>query len=209
MSIFELLLKGGWVMIPILILSILAVYAILERLIVLSKGTGSDETWLNSLQEQILRGDIQGAELLCEQKDSIVARVIKAGIKNLDHSSKTIETAMEATGQVEVNKLEKNLSLLGTIAGTAPMLGFLGTVTGMIQAFMTMAQSTSSITPQLLSAGIYEAMITTAAGLAVGIVADLGYKYILIRVQKATYHMEHAANQFILFTQSYLKQLNR
>jgi biopolymer transport protein ExbB len=116
---------------------------------------------------------------------------------------------MEAVGQVEVHKLEKNLSLLGTIAGTAPMLGFLGTVTGMIQAFMTMAQSTSSITPQLLSAGIYEAMITTAAGLVVGIVADLGYKYILIRVQKATYHIEHAASQFMLFTQSYLKQLNR
>jgi biopolymer transport protein ExbB len=207
MSILELLLKGGWVMVPILLLSILAVYAIVERLIVLSKDASSDGRWLNSLQEQLLTGDIQGAESMCNQKGSTVARVIKAGIQNLDHSPKTIEAAMEAAGQVEVNKLEKNLSLLGTIAGTAPMLGFLGTVTGMIQAFMTMAQSTSSITPQLLSAGIYEAMITTAAGLVVGIVADLGYKYILIRVQKATYHIEHAASQFILFTQSYLKEL--
>jgi len=202
MSIFELLLKGGWVMIPLLVLSILTVYAIIERLVVFAKGTTIQKLWLDSIQEYISMGDIQGAELLCEHKNRVIGKVIKAGIQNLGRPVQTIENAMAAAGQEEIYKLEKNLSLLGTIAGAAPMLGFLGTVLGMIQAFMTMAQATASITPQLLSGGIYEAMITTAAGLLVGILADLGYKYLLTRIKNITYHIENTANQFIVFTQS-------
>lgn len=189
-------------MIPILLLSILTVYASIERLIYLNRRISLNQIWLDSIQAQILAGDLQGAELLCNQKDTAVARVIEAGIQAFKHPAKLLEAAMEAAGQVEVHKLEKNLPLLGTIAGTAPMLGFLGTVIGMIQAFMAMAQSISSVTPQLLSGGIYEAMITTAAGLVVGILADLAYKYFLIRVQHATHHIEYAARQFIVLAQS-------
>lgn len=199
MTILELLFKGGWVMLPILLLSVLTVYAIIERLITFGKGTRIQPAWLASIQEQIDLGDMQGAALICEQNKGIIARVIKAGIDHLDQSPQKIEAAMETAGQVEVYQLEKNLSLLGTIAGTAPMLGFLGTVIGMIQAFMTMAQATSAVTPQLLSSGIYEAMITTAAGLIIGILADLGYKYLLARVQKTTFHIENAASQFMSF----------
>jgi biopolymer transport protein ExbB len=207
MSLLELLLKGGWIMVPILFLSIVTVYAILERTMALSKTMGISQNWLHILQEQIVTGDIQGAELLCDKKHTPIARVLKAGIKKLDQPAETIEVAMQVAGQAEIYHLEKNLPLLGTIASTAPMLGFLGTVLGMIQAFMAMAQSTATaITPQLLSSGIYEAMITTAAGLVVGIFADLGYKYLLTKVQKVSYRIELTANQFLLFIQSNLKK---
>ena len=197
MTTLDFLRKGGWLMVPILLLSILAVYALVERLLALRKGAKPTQQWLANLHAQILAGDVQKAKLLCEQKNSAVARVMKVGIENLAHTPKSLETAIEAAGQAEVYQLEKNLSLLGTIAGAAPMLGFLGTVIGMIQAFMAMAQATSQVSPQLLSSGIYQAMITTAAGLVVGIIADLGYKYILTRVHTATYHIEQAASQLI------------
>jgi biopolymer transport protein ExbB len=206
MSLLDLLIKGGWVMVPIFFLSILAVYAILERLMVLGKGVGTSQHWLHGLQEQILTGDVHGAELLCDKKNTPIARVLKVGIKNLNQTSEGIETAMQTAGQAEIYSLEKNLSLLGTVAGIAPMLGFLGTVWGMIRAFMAIAQSTTPITPQLLSSGIYEAMVTTAAGLIVGIVADLGYKYLLTRVQKDVYQLESTANQFLIFIQTHLKR---
>lgn len=202
MTILELLFKGGWVMVPILLLSILVVYAIIERLVALRKGAKPPQQWSDGIYAKILVGDIQGAKMLCEQKNSAIARVVKVGIENMAHSPKSLEATMETVGQAAVYKLEKNLALLGTIAGVAPMLGFLGTVIGMIQAFMAMAQATSQISPQLLSSGIYEAMITTAAGLIVGIIADLGYKYMLTRVQEATYHIEQAARQFIELVQS-------
>lgn len=189
-------------MAPILLLSILAIYAIIERLVALRKGAKPPQQWLKDMHAKILAGDTQGAKMLCEQKNSAIAGVMKVGIESLAHSSKSLEAAIETAGQAEVYKLEKNLSLLGTIAGAAPMLGFLGTVIGMIQAFMAMAQATSQISPQLLSGGIYKAMITTAAGLIVGIIADLGYKYMLTRVQEATYHIEQTARQFIEFVQS-------
>jgi len=197
MTILELLLKGGWIMVPILLLSILAGYAIIERLAVLSRDAKRRQPWLDSICTRLLTGDVQGAKMLCEQKGFAMARVMQVGLESLADGPQHLAAAMETAGQAEVYKLEKNLSLLGTIAGAAPMLGFLGTVLGMIQAFMAMAQATNPISPQLLSAGIYEAMITTAAGLVVGIIADLGYKYILTRVQEATYRIEQAARQFI------------
>lgn len=201
MTALDLLLKGGWVMVPMLLLSILAGYAILERMWVLNQSIKPSSKWLNDIYAKILSGDIQEVKMLCKQKNNAVARVLNVGTENLIHTPGTIEMVMETAGKAEIYKLEKNLFLLGTIAGAAPMLGFLGTVIGMIQTFMAIAKTTTQVNPQLLSVGIYQAMITTAAGLVVGIIADLSYKYLLARVQAAAYHIEQAASQFIELVQ--------
>jgi biopolymer transport protein ExbB len=205
MSILELLMKGGWVMVPILLLSILTLYALMERLIVLNRAGKISQKWLNNLYNQILIGDIEEAKLLCEQKHTAIASVIQAGLENLPHEPQNIEKSMELAGQTEIYRLERNLSLLGAISGIAPMLGFLGTVLGMIQAFMAMAHSTTAVTPQLLAGGIYEAMITTASGLIVGILADVSYKYILTNVERASYKIEQTASQLIEIVQESYK----
>jgi biopolymer transport protein ExbB len=196
MPLMALLLKGGWVMLPILLLSILATYAIIERWIVLRKSSQIPKIWLETVIAKTIAGDIQGVKMLCEKEHYAIARIIKKGIEVSYKPVNTIERIVEDAGQIEVYKLENNLALLGTIAGAAPMLGFLGTVIGMIQAFMAMSQETSHISPKLLSGGIYEAMVTTAAGLVVGIIAHLGYNYFLARIQKTTHQIEHVANQF-------------
>ena len=123
--------------------------------------------------------------------------MIEKGISRLGSPLKNIEVSIENVGKIEIYKLEKNLSLLATISGVAPMMGFLGTVTGMIQAFIAIAQEEGSVSPKLLSAGIYEAMITTAAGLLVGIIAYLGYNYLVTRLQKVIHMMEYTSIDFI------------
>jgi biopolymer transport protein ExbB len=205
MTLLSLMLKGGWVMWPILLLSILTVYAITERLMVLQGATKIPPAWVEAINAKILEGDVQSARMLCEKKNYAIAKIIKAGIEKSHKPIQLIELSIEHAGQVEMHKLEKNLALLGTIAGAAPMLGFLGTVLGMIQAFMAMAQETNQISPKLLSGGIYEAMITTAAGLVVGIIANLGYNYLLTQIQKATHRIEHTANQFIESMRDYAR----
>ena len=195
--LLTLLLKGGWMMLPILLLSILAVYAIVERLIALQLSASVPKKWLEKINATILAGDREEVLALCDKQRYAIARIITAGIAQHHQPTKVLEKAVESAAQVEVYKLEKNLSMLGSIAGAAPMLGFLGTVVGMIQAFMAIADETTQISPKLLSGGIYEAMITTAAGLVVGIIASLGYNYLLTRVQKATRHIEHAANELL------------
>lgn len=192
-------------MLPILLLSVLAVYAILERLVVLYSVGRIPSQWLDDISAKIIAGDVQSVQMLCKSKRYAMARIIQAGIDKLHKPSKALEAAIENAGQREVYRLEKNLALLGTIAGAAPMLGFLGTVIGMIQAFMAMAQETHHISPKMLSGGIYEAMITTAAGLFVGILANLGYNYLLIRIQKATQRIEHASHQFIELVENHTK----
>ncbi len=201
-TMLDLLLKGGWVMIPLLLFSMLAVYAIMERWIVLGTTTRIPQRWLGDINAKVVEGDFQGASMLCEQKNYAIARIIKAGIEKLTKSPKSVVTVIENTAQIEIYKLEKNLALLGAIAGAAPMLGFLGTVTGMIRAFMAMAQEAGHVSPQLLSGGIYEAMVTTAAGLVVGIFANLGYNYLIVQIQSATRRIEYAANQFIELVQN-------
>lgn len=197
LSLLSLLLKGGWVMLPILLSSILTLYAILERLIVISRTAWPPRWWLEEVRSKAMMRDSQGLAMLCEPQRYVMARIIQASLDKLNKSRKSLEEAMERAGQQEIYRLEKNLFLLGTMAEIAPMLGFLGTVLGMIQSFMTLSQATQQISPKLLSGGIYEAMITTAAGLVVGIVANLGHNYFLMQIQKATQHIEYTSNQFI------------
>lgn len=193
----DLLLKGGFWLVPIGALSILAVYIFVERHRTIKRAANHPVEFMDKIKSLVQDGDINGAKLLCSQTESPVAKMIEKGIHRIGSPLKNIEASIENVGKIEVYKLEKNLSLLATIAGAAPMIGFLGTVTGMIQAFIAIAQEEGSVSPKLLSTGIYEAMITTAAGLVVGIIAYLGYNFLVARVQKVIHSMEYTSIDFI------------
>ncbi|MEM9857147.1 MAG: MotA/TolQ/ExbB proton channel family protein [Bacteroidota bacterium] len=195
--IIDLLLQGGFMMIPILVLSIVAVYIFVERVRMINGASKTPDEFMSQIRQQVEKGDVNGAKMTCQQHDSPVARMIEKGIARIGSPLKNIEVSIENVGKIEIFKLEKNLSLLATISGAAPMLGFLGTVIGMIQAFISIAQEEGSVSPKLLSEGIYTAMVTTAAGLFVGILAYLGYNYLVTRVQKVIHKMEYNSVDFI------------
>ena len=197
LSVLDLLLKGGYMLIPIFILSLVAVYVLVERILTIRKAARTPENFVESIKKLVLEGDINGARVLCAQSETPIARMIEKGISRVGSPLKNIEVSIENVGKIEIYNLEKNLPLLATISGAAPMLGFLGTVTGMIQAFIAIAQEEGNVSPKLLSQGIYEAMITTAAGLAVGILAYIGYNYLVTRVQKVIHKMEYSSIDFI------------
>ena len=196
-SVLELLLNGGFMMIPILLLWIGAIYIFVERLLLIKNSSKTPADFKDRIRSMVLSGEVDGAKLLCAQTDTPVARMIEKGISRIGSPLKNIEVSIENTGKIEIYQLEKNLSMLATISGVAPMIGFLGTVTGMIQAFIAIAQEEGAVSPKLLSSGIYEAMITTAAGLFVGILAYLGYNYLVTRVQKLVHKMEYSAIDFV------------
>ena len=190
-------MNGGWAMIPIAILSLLAVYIFVERLLTIRRAAQTPNQFSEKIKQLVLNGDINGARLLCNQSDTPVAKMLEKGLSRIGSPLKNIEVSIENVGRIELYKLEKNLSLMATISGAAPMIGFLGTVTGMIKAFIAIAQEEGSVSPKLLSQGIYEAMITTAAGLLVGIMAYLMYNYLVGQVQKIVHKMEYNSIDFI------------
>ena len=196
-TIIDLVMSGGIFMIPIFILSVAGIYIFVERLLSYKKADKDPQQFLDKIKEMVLEGDLNGAKLLCTQTDTPVARVIEKGLSRIGSPIKNIEAAIENVGKIEVYKLEKNLAGMATVSGGAPMLGFLGTVTGMIQAFIAIAQQEGTVSPKLLSGGIYEAMVTTAAGLIVGIPAYMMYNYLIARVQKITHKMEYASVEFL------------
>lgn len=195
--VIDLLYKGGYVMIPLIILSIVAIYIFVERTLTIKKASRVPEQFTEKIRALVSSGDISGARLVCSQTDSPVARMIEKGVTRIGSPLKTIEASIENVGKIEIYRLEKNLTLLATISGAAPMIGFLGTVTGMIQAFIAIAQEEGNVSPQLLSTGIYEPMVTTATGLAVGIIAYLGYNYLIAQVNKVVHKMEYTSIDFI------------
>jgi biopolymer transport protein ExbB len=196
-SVLDLAIQGGFMMVPIFILSVIAIYLFFERLTIINKANQNPELFMNRVKESVLRGDINGAKFLCAQQDSPVARMIQKGLSRIGSPLKNIEASIENVGKLEIFKLEKNLSSIATIAGAAPMMGFLGTVIGMVEAFMAIAQEEGSVSPKLLSSGIYVAMITTVAGLIVGIMAYLAYNFLVTRVQKVIHKMEYTSIEFI------------
>jgi biopolymer transport protein ExbB len=196
-SVLDLAIKGGFMMVPIFILSVIAIYLFFERLTIINKANQSPDIFMGRVKELVLRGDINGAKLLCAQQDSPVGRMIQKGLSRIGSPLKNIEASIENVGKLEIFKLEKNLSSIATIAGAAPMMGFLGTVIGMVQAFIAIAQEEGSVSPKLLSSGIYTAMITTVAGLIVGIMAYLAYNFLVTRVQKVVHKMEYTSIEFI------------
>jgi biopolymer transport protein ExbB len=196
-SVWELTIAGGPIMIPIGLMFIVATYLFIERLLTIHKANQDPSPFMSKVKELVLRGDINGARLMCTRHDSPIARMIEKGISRIGSPLKTIEASIENVGKLEIFKLEKNLTTLATIAGAAPMIGFLGTVIGMVQAFIAISQEEGSVSPKLLSSGIYTAMITTVAGLIVGIIAYLAYNYLISRVQKVIHKMEYTSIDFI------------
>ena len=196
-SVLDLALKGGPIMIPIAICSVVAIYIFIERWMTINRADRSPESFMENIKNLVGKGDVSGARIICGQYDSPVARMIEKGLSRIGSPLKTIEASVENVAKIELFRLEKNLSVLATIAGAAPMMGFLGTVMGMVQAFISIAQEEGTISPKLLSNGIYEAMITTVAGLIVGIIAYLGYNYLVTRVSKLVHKMEYSAIEFI------------
>ena len=197
LSLLGLIFEGGFMMLPILLLSIGAVYIFVERLMTLKKAAQTPAQFMDNIKSMVQEGDVSGAKMLCAQNDTPISKMIEKGISRIGSPLKNIEVSIENVGKIEVFKLEKNLSTLATIAGAAPMLGFLGTVIGMIQAFIAIANEEGSVSPKLLSEGIYTAMLTTAAGLFVGIIAYLGYNYLVARVQKVIHKMEYTSIDFV------------
>ncbi|QOI98191.1 MAG: MotA/TolQ/ExbB proton channel family protein [Flammeovirgaceae bacterium] len=197
LSLWELFKAGGLMMYPIVLLSFIAVYIFFERFLTLNKASQDPNQFMGKVKELVQKGDINGAKILCSHNESPIARMIEKGISRIGSPLKNIEASIENVGRIEIFKLEKNLSTLATISGAAPMMGFLGTVIGMVQAFIAIAQEEGSVSPKLLSSGIYTAMLTTVAGLIVGIVAYLAYNFLVTRVQKIVHKMEYSSIEFI------------
>lgn len=196
-GLLDLLIKGGYMMIPLYLLFILAIYIFVERLMTLKKASKTPTYLLDQVKVLVSSGQVEKAKMLCADEKSPVANMIAKGVDRIGSPLKNIEVSIENVGKIEIYKLEKNLNLLATVSGAAPMIGFLGTVAGMIQAFIAIAQEEGMVSPKLLSEGIYEAMITTAAGLVVGILAYLGYNYLVTQVSKLVHRMEYATIEFI------------
>ncbi len=196
-SIWDLTLAGGPLMIPIILSSFIAIYIFVERLLTINRANQAPDAFMARIKELVQKGDINGAKLLCAQFDSPIARMIEKGLSRIGSPLKNIEASIENTGKIEIFKLEKNLSVIATVSGAAPMMGFLGTVMGMVTAFIAIAQEEGSVGPKLLADGIYTAMITTVAGLIVGIIAYLGYNYLVTRVSKVVHKMEYSSIEFV------------
>lgn len=196
-SVLELLIGGGWyIMVPLAILSILAIYIFVERFMAINKASKEDPNFMNQIRDFVLSGKIDSAKSLCASTDGPFARMIAKGINRIGKPLPDISAAIENDGKLEIFRLESNLASLATIAGAAPMIGFLGTVIGMIVTFHTMAQETNVEIPQL-SDGIMQAMVTTAAGLVIGIIAYVGYNILVARVEKVIHKMEATSIEFM------------
>ncbi|MBK6346028.1 MAG: MotA/TolQ/ExbB proton channel family protein [Bacteroidales bacterium] len=197
LSIWELALKGGWIMLPIALMSVIAIYIFIERYIVINRASRDEHNFMNNIRDFIHNGRIDSALSLCKNNHTPIARMIEKGIIRIGKPLNDINAAIENVGKLEVSKLEKNMAALATIAGAAPMLGFLGTVTGMVQAFYDMSMAGNNIDIAMLSGGIYQAMITTVAGLIVGIVGYICYNILVARVEKVVFILEARATEFM------------
>ena len=179
------------------LLSIYAIYILVERFSTIKKASIEDESFLKSIENFVEQKDIQAAKTLCKNTDNPVSRMIEKGIDRIDKPMTDISAAIENQGKLEVYKMENNLANLATIAGAAPMIGFLGTVIGMIVAFHEMASAGGNIDVEMLSKGIYTAMVTTVAGLVVGIIAYIAYNYLVTKVEKVIFQMEARTTEFL------------
>ena len=196
-SLIEMAMKGGWLMLVLLALSIMAIYIFGSKWWMIRKASSIDKHFMKDIHDMIHEGKIKSAIALCQKYDSPVARLVEKVIERIGRPLQDIQTAVENTGDVEVARLEKGLPMLATIAGGAPMIGFLGTVTGMIRAFFEMANAGNNIDITLLSGGIYEAMVTTVGGLFVGIIAYFGYNFLTSQISNIVFKMERTTIEFI------------
>ncbi|KUG07778.1 MotA/TolQ/ExbB proton channel family protein [Solirubrum puertoriconensis] len=196
LSVIDLIFQGGWIMVPILLLFSVSVYIILERYLTIRKAAALPEGFMNQIRNLMVKGDLQGAKMLTAQTASPLARMIEKGIRRIGLPLKEIETSVENVGKVEIARLEKNISILGIIAGIAPMLGFVGTIVGVINIFYAIS-STGDFGIAQISGGLYTKMVTSAAGLIVGMVAHVGYHWLSIMVERLVFRMENSAIEFM------------
>lgn len=197
LSFWELAQKGGIIMIPILLLSLIGIYIFVDRWIAINKASKIDPSMMNQIRQNVADGKIDAALAICRTNNIPIARMMEKGITRIGRPLNDVNAAIENVGNLEVSKLEKGLPILATCAGGAPMLGFLGTVTGMIRAFYDMAHAGNNIDITLLSSGIYEAMVTTVAGLIVGILAYFCYNILVSKIEGLVFKMEASTTEFM------------
>lgn len=199
-GIFDLIIKGGplglTIVVILILLSFLALFIFFERYMNIKRASKIDQNFVNNIRANVQAGNIQSAISLCQNSDTPAARMVEKGLRRIGKPLKDIDAAIENVGNLELFKLEKNLSTLANIAGAAPMIGFFGTVTGMIQSFYKMATE-QNVTPDVLAGGIFEALITTAFGLFVGILAFVGYNLLVALVDKVVFKMEATTTEFM------------
>lgn len=197
-SIFDTLVEGGWAMIPLAILLVLAIFIFIERYLNIRKADGDSEDFMRQVRKYVLAGNIEAAKGLCESINDPFSRMIYKGISRLGSASlKDIEGSIENVGKLEVYRLERRVSILATVAGAAPMIGFFGTVLGMIQAFNAIVKTGGNANAVQLADGISTAMVTTASGLVVGIIAYLAYNSLVALINKVLFKLELTATDFI------------
>ncbi len=204
MPVWELLVKGGWLMIPIGLLSIVSVYIFFDRYLSIRKATKIDKNFMDRIRDYIKEDKIDDALALCRKTDSQIARMIEKGIKRIGQPMKEIEDAIEVVGKFEIYRLEKNLVVLGVIAGIAPMFGFIGTIVGVIRIFYNISLA-DNISIGIISGGLYEKMVVSAAGLTVGIIAFICFHWLNIMVSKVVHMLEQSAMDFIDLLQEPVK----
>lgn len=199
-SLFDIIVSGGPIAVAIvavlLVLAVVALYIFVERYLTIKRATKVDAGFIGNIRASMQAGNINGALAIARNNTTPQARMVEKGIMRLGKPLRDIDAAIENVGNVEVFKLEKNLSTLASIAGAAPMIGFLGTVTGMILAFYQMSTE-ENVTPSVLAGGIYQALVTTAFGLTIGIFAFVGYNILVAAVEKAVFNMERTTMEFM------------
>jgi len=209
MSFFEILSQGGIIMIPLFILSILAIYVIAERWRFINHSTMEVDPFLSNIEALLKSGDQARALDHCDKYDKPLARILKSGIRRLGRPIRDIEDAIHNAGKKEIYGLETRMNWLATIAGVAPLVGFTGTVTGMIRAFMDIQALQGNVNPSVLAGGIWEALITTATGLIVGIIAYGFYNFLIGKINRMVFELENASADFIDMLQAPTPKKNR
>ena len=196
-NVIDLAIKGGWIMVVLLVLSLIAGYIFIQRFLVIRRAGKEDQNFMNRIKDYIHEGKVNSALNLCRNTDTPAARMIEKGITRLGRPMNDVLVAIENVGNLEVAKLEKGFPVIATTAAGAPMLGFLGTVTGMVRAFFDMANAGTNVDVSLLSGGIYEALVTTVGGLVVGIIALFAYNYLVSQVDGVVNKMEARTMEFM------------
>lgn len=198
LSLWELTKSGGWwIMGPLAILFIVAVYIFIERFLAIQKATKDETEFMHRIRDMIHEGKIEAAQDLCKTQGTPLSTMVLKGMSRLGRPLPDVNQAIETVGKLEVSKLEKNVATLATVAGAAPMMGFLGTVVGMVRVFFDMANAGNNLDIQLLSNGMYQAMVTTITGLAVGILGYIAYNIIVARIEKVVFILEARATEFM------------
>jgi biopolymer transport protein ExbB len=195
-NLFDLLTLGGWVMIPLVILFLITVFVFFERLIAIRKASNIDNNFMNIVRDHIVNGNVTAARSFAKNTNNPVARIIDKGVQRIGKPIENIERSMENVGKLEIYNLERNLSILSLSAGTAPLLGFLGTIIGMFQLFYSLATG-GDFTIQNMANGIYTKVITSATGLIIGLIAYVAHNFLTTQVDKTAYKMEASSAEFL------------